>query len=49
MTHHAGGRARRQRAPLTTGRLALWLTFWLLISIMFLGTVISMVNGTETP
>jgi hypothetical protein len=42
MAHHAGQPARCEKAPLTTGRLALWLAFWLLMSIMFMGTVVTL-------
>lgn len=38
--HRAGPPANvRHKAPLTTGRLALWLGFWLMIAIMILGFV----------
>lgn len=47
MTHHAGPPAHetRDRAPLTTGRLAVWLTFWFLMAVMVLGTVVSMTGN----
>lgn len=39
--HRAGGPAHRVRPPLTTGRLALWLGFWLIIALLFMSTVIT--------
>lgn len=49
MTHHAaarrntaGGRVHRAKAPLTTGRLALWLTFYLILAFTVLGTVVAL-------
>jgi hypothetical protein len=43
MTHHAGPPAHEtEKPPLTTGRLAVWLTFWLFLAIMVLGTVVSL-------
>lgn len=44
MTHHAGPPAREthNRAPLTTGRLAVWLMFWFLIACVVLGTVVNL-------
>jgi hypothetical protein len=44
MTHHAGGRARGH-GHLSTGRLALWLLFWFLMSCLVLGTVVGMAGG----
>jgi hypothetical protein len=32
----------RERAPLTTGRLALWLGFWLMMSMIFMGLVVTL-------
>lgn len=40
MTHHADG--RKPRPHMTTGRLALWLGFWLFMAIMAMGTVLSL-------
>lgn len=42
MTHHAGGRAPREHGQLSTGRLALWLFFWFLMSCLVLGTVVGL-------
>lgn len=42
--HRAGGPAHRIKAPLTTGRLALWLGFWLL----FMSTVITVAGKGGT-
>jgi hypothetical protein len=41
-SHRAGGPAQHTRAPLTTGRLALWLGFWLIIALMFMGLVVTL-------
>jgi hypothetical protein len=42
MTRHAGLADKRDRPQMTTGRLALWLGFWLFMAIMVMGTVITM-------
>lgn len=43
MTHHAGPPAQEKpyRPPMTTGRLAVWLTFWFLFACVVLGTVVN--------
>lgn len=41
MAHHAGQPAC-EKAPLTTGRLALWLAFWFLMTVMVMGTVVTL-------
>jgi hypothetical protein len=43
MAKHAGRPAPEPR-PLTTGRLAVWLTFWLFIEIMVLSTVVGIAS-----
>ncbi len=49
MTHHAGPPAEERGKPqMSTGRLALWLGFWLFIAIMVMGTVVSLTgNGGQ--
>lgn len=42
MTHHAGERDDHGRAPMTLGRLAVWLTFWFLMACLVLGTVVNL-------
>lgn len=42
MTHHAATpRRHRAKAPLSTGRLALWLLFAFLMACLILGTVVN--------
>jgi hypothetical protein len=46
MTHHAGPPAQeKHRAPLTTGRLFMWLCFGTFWAIMLMGTVVQIVKG----
>ncbi len=40
MTHHAG--PPRDKAPVTTGRLAVWLLFVFLMACLLLGTVVTL-------
>lgn len=41
--HRAGGPVlNREKAPLTTGRLAVWLGFWLMMSLIFMGLVVTL-------
>jgi hypothetical protein len=42
MTHHAGPADKRARQPMTTGRLAVWLTFYAFMGIMVMGTVLTL-------
>jgi hypothetical protein len=44
--HRTGGPMHEShRAPLTTGRLALWLGFCLILALLVMATVISLVQG----
>lgn len=43
--HRAGGpvfTTNREKAPLTTGRLAVWLGFWLMMALIFMGLVVTL-------
>ena len=41
-THRAGPPAHRAKAPLTTGRLAVWLGFWLIMALIVMGLVVTL-------
>lgn len=47
MSDHRAGTARHatHRAPLSLGRLAVWLLFWFMIACLFLGFVVTLVKG----